>query len=313
MASRLPDADRRRPSAGRTRDLPVPVQRASAHARVFDHAGAAGARAIAPAHVAFRVIKHVGLRVEDFSRLSGRGAGYPAPPPQIPACGFPAPGSCRRSNATDVRGLGGPSSSDPWLAASVTCRFRRCVRGMRCRSPLPSTGRLPSTLSAAAPSAGFVRGFIGTMQPSDSSDLPDRLRLLDFPSRPGTAMATAGGRRSPRFRRDPFVRDLVSDPGRATVPRITAPHMLPSAVSTASAPAILSISWLNPTPHMICCVRFAVVVTFHDATLATGRALPLTRAGLSPAGSRQLRLAHQWLAYALPCQRFAGILADAAA
>src|SRR3954468_7060329 len=71
MASRLPDADRRCPSPGRTRDLPVPVQRASTHARVFDHAGAAGARAIAPAHVAFRVIKHVGLRVEDFSRLNG--------------------------------------------------------------------------------------------------------------------------------------------------------------------------------------------------------------------------------------------------
>ena len=31
--------------------------------------------------------------------MSGRGAGYPAPPPQIPACGFPAPGSRRRSNA----------------------------------------------------------------------------------------------------------------------------------------------------------------------------------------------------------------------
>src|SRR5271166_5726604 len=40
------------------------------------------------------------------------------------------------------------------------------------------------------------------------------------------------------------------------------------------------------------CVRFAMVVTFHSATLVTGRALPLTRAGLSPAGSRQLRLAH---------------------
>src|SRR6202023_2275404 len=30
--------------------------------------------------------------------LSGRGADYSAPPPQIPACGFPAPGSCRRSD-----------------------------------------------------------------------------------------------------------------------------------------------------------------------------------------------------------------------
>ena len=46
------------------------MQRASAHARVFDHAGADGARAIAPARVAFRVIKHVGLQIEDFSRLN---------------------------------------------------------------------------------------------------------------------------------------------------------------------------------------------------------------------------------------------------
>ena len=47
------------------------MQTASVHARVFDHAGAMGARAIAPARVAFRVIKHVGLRIEDFSRLNG--------------------------------------------------------------------------------------------------------------------------------------------------------------------------------------------------------------------------------------------------
>jgi len=52
------------------------------------------------------------------SRLSGRGAGYPAPPPQIPACGLPAPGSCRRSNVTDVRGLEGPFRFDPWIGAS---------------------------------------------------------------------------------------------------------------------------------------------------------------------------------------------------
>src|SRR6266481_6294826 len=38
-APRLPDADRRRLPNGRSRDLPVPAQRASAHARFFDHAG----------------------------------------------------------------------------------------------------------------------------------------------------------------------------------------------------------------------------------------------------------------------------------
>jgi hypothetical protein len=117
---------------------------------------------------------------------------------------------------------------------------------------------LPSLRPAAFPppsppriSAGFVRCFNSTTQPSDSSSVPRQLRLLDFLSRPGIAQATAGQTRSPRFRRDPFVRDVASDPGRATVPRVTAPHMLPSAVATASAPATSRISWLNPTPQTI--------------------------------------------------------------
>ena len=45
-----------------------------------------------------------------------------------------------------------------------------------------------------------------------------------------------------------------------------------------------------------------MVVTFPDATLVTRRALPLTWAGLSPAGSRQLHLAHYWT---FTAQRFA--------
>src|SRR4051812_9342428 len=39
---RLPDADQRYSSAGQTRDLPIPAQRASTHARVSDHAGLGG-------------------------------------------------------------------------------------------------------------------------------------------------------------------------------------------------------------------------------------------------------------------------------
>ena len=70
----------------------------------------------------------------------------------------PAPGSCRRSNVIDVRGLGGPFSFDPRIGASVTRRSRRCVRGVLQHRPLPPTGSLPSTLSATAPH-GFVRGF----------------------------------------------------------------------------------------------------------------------------------------------------------
>src|SRR3954471_15762650 len=89
--------------------------------------------------------------------------------------------------------------------------------------------------------AGVVRGFIGTMDPSDSSDLPIRLRLLAFPNRPGTALAAAGRRRSPWCGRDLFVCDVASDPCRATVPRIPAPHIVPSAYATASAPGTVSL------------------------------------------------------------------------
>src|SRR6266545_1357334 len=41
-APHLPDADRRQLPNGRSRDLPVPAQGASAHARFFDHAGSFG-------------------------------------------------------------------------------------------------------------------------------------------------------------------------------------------------------------------------------------------------------------------------------
>ena len=46
-----------------------------------------------------------------------------------------------------------------------------------------------------------------------------------------------------------------------------------------------------PASHN-CCVRFVADVTGGHATLATGRALPITRTGLSPAGPDQLILTH---------------------
>src|SRR6266568_4401550 len=79
-----------------------------------------------------------------------------------------------------------------------------------------------------------------------------RLRLLTFPMRTlGGNVPIGSNVRSPRFRRDPSVRDVVFDHGRASAPRITGPHMLPSTLLTVSASAISWFSRLNSTPHTI--------------------------------------------------------------
>src|SRR3954462_2158173 len=120
----------------------------------------------------------------------------------------------------------------------------------------------------------LFEGFSSTMDPSDSSPVPRQLRLLDFLSRPGIAPATAGQTRSLRFRRAPFLRDVASDPGRATGPRIAAPHMLPSAPVTASAPAREPFRGALPRPKRLL------------GTLRRGRRLPRRttryRAGATP-------------------------------
>src|SRR5271157_5077827 len=60
-----------------------------------------------------------------------------------------------------------------------------------------------------------------------------------------------GEMRPPRFRRVPFIRNGVSDHGRAVAPRVTVRNMLPSTLSTASASATLSLSRLNIPLRMI--------------------------------------------------------------
>ena len=51
------------------------------------------------------------------------------------------------------------------------------------------------------------------------------------PSRcgPTTAVPLRSNPRPPSFRCDPFARDVAFDPGRASAPHITVPHMLPSS------------------------------------------------------------------------------------
>src|SRR3954449_11254858 len=97
-------------------------------------------------------------------KRSGRGAGRPAPPPQIPACGFPAPGSGRGSNATGVQDLNGLCSPGPQARrfGDMLCPALSPEHALQLA--FPTTGRLPSTADVV----GLVRGFVSTMQPSDS-------------------------------------------------------------------------------------------------------------------------------------------------
>jgi hypothetical protein len=69
------------------------------------------------------------------------GSGYPGPSAPIPACGFPAPGSCRRSNAIEAPRCRRPVQLR--LTASWTCRALPCVRGMRRCSPSLRSAAFP--------------------------------------------------------------------------------------------------------------------------------------------------------------------------
>src|SRR5829696_849043 len=64
-----------------------------------------------------------------------------------------------------------------------------------------------------------------------------QLRLLAFPMRTRSAHGLWSDAGPPKFRRDPFARDVALDPGGTTMPRMTALPMLRSTMKTVSAPA----------------------------------------------------------------------------
>ena len=146
---------------------------------------------------------------------------------------------------------------------------------MRRRSPSLRPSPLPSTPSAAAP-----RGFVRVLHRYYEARPTPRLFRGSFGSSPSCRgpvplRATAGQTRSPRFRRDPFVRDGVFDHGRATAPRKTGPHMLPSTIPTGSASAGLNLSRLNSPPHTI-----VVYASRPPSPAAPQHSLPGARYGL---------------------------------
>ncbi len=72
----------------------------------------------------------------------------PLPPAQIPGCAANAPGSCRRSDVIGRRGLGGPYISDPWARGGGDMPLPALCPGHASQRTLPSTDRLPATVSA---------------------------------------------------------------------------------------------------------------------------------------------------------------------
>src|SRR5208337_4870992 len=204
----------------------------------------------------------------------GRDRDCSLPPAQIPACGFPAPGSCRRSGVIGrARTL--LRSADPLAGGGHRMLVPVLCPEHRPSSAIPPTE--PPSLHAlrrrsSRPCSGASQVLRGS---SDSSPVPRQRRLLAFLPRPGIAAATAGQTRSPRFRRDPFVRDVFSDHGRASVPRMTGPHMLPSTFLTVSASASIWLSRLNSTPHTI-----AVYASQPPSPTTTQHSLPGARYGL---------------------------------
>ena len=79
----------------------------------------------------------------------GRDEDCSSPPAQIPASGFPAPGSCLGSNVIGLRGIGYPYSSDPWARCFSDMPIPALSPEHALQLALPLTGRRPSTVSAA--------------------------------------------------------------------------------------------------------------------------------------------------------------------
>ena len=138
----------------------------------------------------------------------------PAPPHRSGRAAFPHPALLEDN---------GMAFAISYAAVGFTCVVRLCVRSKVPNLPLsPQVNPFPPPTPPLSP-ALFV-GFIGTMGSSDFSGPYIDGVLLPVAGRAGARSNS----RSPRFQRAPCARNEVSDPGRAMVPRISVPHMLPS-------------------------------------------------------------------------------------
>ena len=75
----------------------------------------------------------------------------------------------------------------------------------------------------------------------------------------------------PRFRHDPFARDMASDPGGAMAPCDGGTTHVAFGAHAGLGLHNVVISWLNPIPHAITVYVFGPRVAAAPATLVTGR------------------------------------------
>jgi hypothetical protein len=166
-------------------------------------------------------------------------------------------------------------------ASTCATVSRLCVRPVCCWFAFPLVPALGSTGSAADRSALFA-SFAAT---TAGSDFPRSFIIgyRFFPSRCGPeARLPWPNAGSPKFRRDPFARDLLFDPGRRAWPRLAAMSMLRSTLCTVSAPATYPLrgSITHPT-QPLCTLRGRRRCRLTQHSLP-GCLLSITWVGLSP-------------------------------
>src|ERR1700694_3286431 len=91
----------------------------------------------------------------------------------------------------------------------------------------------------------------------------------------------------------PFARDMALDPGGAIEPCVSGTTHVAFGTHDGLGLHNVVISWLNPIPHAITVYASDPASPRRPQHSLPGGSLRLTRTGLSPVGSRQLRLAHR--------------------
>ena len=180
-------------------------------------------------------VHHAAQQICLFAKQSATYKGrafHRTPPAQNRTCGFPAYGS-HLGCVTAKVAVYAPArlSREPGSGSSTCCAgaYSPWPPPFAPPTPLRSPPQTPPQWASFA----LFAGFIATMTRSDFS-CPCIIGFGSSPSQCGPPYTHSTRRRrpdtrSPRFRCDPFARDVALDRGRASAPRLAVPHMLPSS------------------------------------------------------------------------------------